>query len=108
MHVNITKTGDNNIIFNSGQKTSVGKKFFRKGLYFFVSVSEVVRHFCVSFKNIKEKVLLPQDCVCKERRNINADYPYSSPILPASLYRLKIDLFYYTNSRPLCQDVCYK
>lgn len=108
MHMNITKTGDNNIIFNSGQKTSVGKELFRKGSYFFVSASEVVRHFCVSFKNIKEKVLLPQDCVCKERRNINADYPYSSPILPASLYRLKIDLFYYTNSRPLCQDVCYK
>ena len=45
MHVNITKTGDNNIIFNSGQKTPVGKELFRKGSYFFVSASEVVRHF---------------------------------------------------------------
>lgn len=61
MHVNITKTGDNNIIFNSGQKTSVGKKFFRKGLYFFVSVSVVVGHFCVSL--IKEKVLLSRKTV---------------------------------------------
>lgn len=45
MHMNITKTGHNNIIFNSGQKTSVGKELFRKGSYFFVSASEVVRHF---------------------------------------------------------------
>lgn len=106
MHMNITKTGDNNIIFNSGQKTSVGKELFRKGSYFSYLQAKSCVIFCVSFK--KEKVLLPQDCVCKERRNINADYPYSSPILPASLYRLKIDLFHYTNSRPLCQDVCYK